>query len=87
MSLQVRKIGQVNIAASSLALFTVGLLRRNIPLLRFSGIIFSQQYTLYKFLRASLDRHATIIRRPCMNENSTRTRAAQLPRNIDVSFF
>lgn len=45
-SLQVRKIGQANIAAASLALFTVGLLRRNIPLLIFSGRIFSQEYTV-----------------------------------------
>lgn len=62
MSLQVRKTGHANIAAASLALFTVGLLRRNIPLLRFSGRIFSQEYFVYKYLRASLDRYATIVR-------------------------
>lgn len=45
MSLQVRKIGQANIAATSLALFTVGLLRRNIPLLIFSEE-FSHKNTL-----------------------------------------
>lgn len=45
MSLQVRKIGQANISAASLALFTVGLLRCNAPLLIFSGSIFSQEYT------------------------------------------
>lgn len=63
MCLQVRKIGQANITATSLALFTVGLLRRNIPLVRISGKIFSQEYFVYKYLRAFLDCHARVVRK------------------------
>lgn len=82
MSLQERKIGQANIAAASLALFTAGLLRRNIPLLTFSGRIFSLKYTVNKYLSACLDRHATIVGKSCNNKISTLTREALLRRNI-----